>query len=299
MKVIIFPLAVFAIIGIIYGLWQLQPKAVPTQTVISEKSQDPSPAPAESQQALEPQDGSVTTNEVVIFKGKALPGSIVFIVSNDFNATTKANEAGSFAKEVTLSPDLNLIDVISISPDLSKETLKSISVYFSQNSKDTNVAAGTVKTIFDNVITLTTLNGQKNIKTQENTAITFPKDITDAQPAQSAKDIRVGDYAISLGSLENTDTQTAKNITIVRVDKPQNQRVLTTATILTLPKQSLFTAKTIKDSKILELTLDKNTQGLEDGKETTIDNIEKDKKVIIIYHPDAAKKIVDLIYLLP
>lgn len=295
MKTAVLFLIVAAFIGIIFGLWQLQPKAKPQTTVLSEKSQSAPP----DDQAFEPKDGSVLGSKTVTFKGKMLPNSIVFIVSNDFQTAVKATSDGAFQKEITLSPGLNLVNVISVSQDLSKDTQKSQILYLAQNQQGTSVAAGSVKTIFDNVITLNTLNGQKNVKLSPATTASFPKDATQKESTESAKDIRVGDYAIALGDTVNSDTIAAKSVTIIRDNKPQNNEAYTVAKILTAPKQNLFTVKTNRDAKILELTLTKNTQGLSDGKDAKIDEIQKDKNVIIIYHPDGDKKVVDLVYLLP
>jgi len=296
MKAVIFSLLVVAFIGVIYGLWQLQPKPPATKTVLSEKSQS---APPPQDQAFEPKEGSVLTSKTVTFKGKMLPNSIIFIVSNDFQTAVKTTSDGAFQKDITLSPGLNLISVISVAGDLSKDTQKLTTLYFAQNSPGPSAAAGSVKTIFDNVVTLNTLNGQKNAKTTSATIISFPKDATQKESEQSAKDIRVGDYAIALGDTQNTDIIAAKSITIIRDNKPQNNETYAVAKILTAPKFNLFTVKTTKDSQIIELTVTKNTQGLLDGKEAKVDDIQKDKSAIIIYHSDGDKKVVDLIYLLP
>ncbi len=309
MKTAVLFLIVVAFIAVIFGLWQLQPAAKP-QTILSEKSQT---APPPEDQAFEPKDGSVLGNKTVTFKGKMLPASLIFIVSNDFQTAVKTSADGAFQKEVTLSPGLNLINVISVLGDLSKDAQKSRVLYFTPSSPGASVAAGSVKTIFDNVITINTLNGQKNVKTATATTFSFPKDATQKESSESAKDIRVGDYAIALGDTVNTDTIAAKSITIIRDNKPQNNETYVVAKILTAPKLNLFTAKTNKDSKILELTLTKTTQGLLDGKDarppTTdavgnvgqakVDDIQKDKNAIIIYHTEGDKKVVDLIYLLP
>lgn len=297
MKTVVLFLVLAAFVGIIIGLWQLQPKPV---TVLSEKTLNPAPAQTPQDQALEPKDGSIAGSKTVTFKGKMLAGSTIFIVSNDFQTSTQADANGVFQKDVTLSPGLNLIDIISVSADLGKDTRKSQSIYFAQDGSSGVVAAGSVKTIFDNVITLTTLNGQANVKVAPSTNITFPKDVTpDASPSSTVADIRVGDYAVALGSSTNADTIAAQKLTIIRDNKPQNNEVYALAKVLTAPKQNLFTAKTGKDSKILELTLDKNTQSLLNGKEAQITDIQKDKSAVIIYHTDGTKKVVDLIYLLP
>ncbi len=298
MRTIALFLVLVAFVAVIIGLWQLQPRPQ-TQTVLSEKSQT-APPPLQEDQSFEPKDGSILTTKTVQFKGKTIPNYIVFIVSNDFQLTAQADANGAFQKDVTLTPGLNLIDVIGVSADLAKDTQKSLSLYLAQDNSSGIVAAGSVKTIFDNVVTLTTLNGQANIKVTPSSVLTFPKDVTpDASPSSSVSDIRVGDYAVVLGSSTSADTVTAQKLTIIRDNKPQNNEQYSSVKILTAPKQNLFTAKTNKDSKILELTLDKNTQELLGGKDAQVTDIQKDKNAVIIYHTDGTKKVVDLIYLLP
>ncbi len=295
MKTVVLFLVLVAFVGVIIGLWQLQPKP---QTVLSEKSQAASLPPQENQ-SFEPKDGSVLTAKTVQLKGKTIPNSIVFIISNDSQLSTKTDSNGAFQKDVTLTPGLNLIDVISISADLSKDTQKSLSLYLAPDSSTGSVAAGIVKTTFDNVITLTTLNGQANIKVTPSSTITFPKDVaSSASPSSGVADIRVGDYAIALGNT-TSDTTTAQKLTIIRDNKPQNSEQYAAAKILTAPKQNLFTAKTNKDSKILELTISKNSQFSDSGKDAKTDAVTKDKSAVIIYHTDGTKKLADLIYLLP
>ncbi|MDO8486838.1 MAG: hypothetical protein Q7S45_00885 [Candidatus Curtissbacteria bacterium] len=297
MKTVVLFLSLVAFVAVVFGLWQLQPKPI---TVLSEKSLNPTPAQTPQDQTLEPKDGSIVKSKTVTFKGKMLAGSTIFIVSNDFQTSAQADANGAFQKDITLTPGLNLIDVISISADLSKDTRKSLSLYLAQDGSSGVVAAGSVKTIFDNVITLTTLNSQANIKVAPSTSITFPKDVTpDASPSSSVADIRVGDYAVALGNTANTGTLTAQKLTIIRDNKPQNNEEYIAVKVLTAPKQNIFTAKSVKDSKILELTVDKNTQISDSGKDTKVDAITKDKNAVIIYHTETGKKVVDLIYLLP
>lgn len=288
-----FSLSLF--VAVILGLWQLQPQPQ-TQTVLSEKSQQP-PPPQEDQ--FEPKDGSVLSAKTVKFKGKMLPGSLIFIVSSDFHLSTQADASGTFEKEVTLAPGLNLIDIISISADLAKESRRKTALYLATDNTFAALAAGSVKTIFDNVITITALNSQQTVRTGSSTKISFPKDAAGEESTESAKDIRVGDYVVALGDPVDSDTVTAKKLTIIRDNKPQNTKEYAIAKVLTAPKQNLFTAKTAKDSKVLELTLTKTTHVLLDAKEAKITDIQKDKNSVIVYHPDGTKKIVDLIYLLP
>lgn len=296
MKTAVLFLSLVAFVGIIFGLWQLQPKAKP-QTAFLEKPLNPTPVPGD--QGFEPKDGSVVKSKTVTFKGKMLPNSIIFIFTNDFQTSVKASSDGAFQKDVTLQPGLNLVNIISVLGDLSKDTQKSPVLYFAPDPPGASVAAGSVKTIFDNVITINTLAGQKNVKITNLSAISFPKDATQKESTGSAKDIRVGDYAIALGDTQNTDTIAAKSVTIIRDNKPQNNEQYQIAKILTAPKLNLFTAKTSRDSKIMELTLSKNTQISEDGKEAQVTDIQKDRNSVIIHHTDGGKKIVDLIYLLP
>lgn len=295
-KIALFFIILGVFIGLILWLWTLQPQGPKIVSDIKKTISEPNTKEEDST----PKDGTILNTKITKFKGKMLPSSIVLILSNDNQAITKAQLDGGFEKDFNLSPGLNLIDIISISNDFAKEDKKSQTLYLAQDtSGGSRVLAGTVKTIFDNVLTLTTINGQGVLKTKDTTNIQLPKDLDDEEPSLQTQDIRIGDFAIGLGDLARDETLAAKSLTILRANKPQNTKQFEIVRILTTPKKNVFSANTLKNSKTLEFTLNKNSKVSIEDKEAKIEDIVKDKNAIIIYHPEGDKKVVDLILLLP
>ena len=287
----------------LYWLWQRQPKiqnqevqtAINSQTVASE-GKNP------QKLKLSPKDFSVLTSKKVKFEGTSTPNSYLAIFSNTSQAVVKTDTSGNSEKEIDLADGLNLVDLVTVTPDFQTKNKKSLTLLIAQDTKDGDtVYTGPVKTIFDTLITLTTTDGQKEIRASKTTAITLPKeDDKEKESIGSAlRNIRIGDFAIVIGNLSKEDQLEAKKIEIIREAVPQNSRPLTLVKTLTAPRQNLFSAKNQQSGEIEEFTLGKTSQILVDGKEAKITDITKDKNTIIISHEEKGKQLIDLIYLLP
>lgn len=161
-----FFLFTFALIALflygLYWLWQRQPKLKSQDTgqATVQTSQNPNP---QKQQDLSPEDFSVLQNAKVTFKGITQPNGYVLVYSDSLNEITTADPNGNFQKDITLPVGFNLIAVSYVSPDLKKtgQKILTLNVNTSQNNNGDKIYAGTVKSIFDNLITLTTANGEK------------------------------------------------------------------------------------------------------------------------------------------
>jgi len=287
----------------LYWLWQRQPKiqnqevqtAINSQTIASE-GKNP------QKLKLSPKDFSVLTSKKVKFEGTSTPNSYLAIFSNTSQAVVKTDTSGNSEKEIDLADGLNLVDLVTVTPDFQTKNKKSLTLLIAQDTKDGDtVYTGPVKTIFDTLITLTTTDGQKEIRASKTTAITLPKeDDKEKESIGSAlRNIRIGDFAIVIGNLSKEDQLEAKKIEIIREAVPQNSRRLTVVKTLTAPRQNLFSAKNQQSGEIEEFTLGKTSQILVDGKEAKITDITKDKNTIIISHEEKGKQLIDLIYLLP
>lgn len=300
---------------LIVWLWQRQPSA-PQQSVLSQKTESESNQnPTDDKSALKPQDNLVVATEKIKIKGKLNPNDYLIIASNNFNKVTKAGVVGDFEVEVALQTGLNLIDYIAASSDLKNLNKNPLTFYYSPDKKFKSVYTGSVKSIFDTLLTITTTNGEINARTSRSTELDIPSAEPDAGIEESTstalRNIRVGDYAISLGENSDQNTQNSASITIIRQNIPQNNTRTVTAQIVSIPKQNIFTAKNLSDSKAIELTLTKTTEvQTENGNPPSspiakaspnaqTSQIIKDKNAIIIYREESAKNIADLIYLLP
>lgn len=305
------------LIFLIVWLWQRQPSG-PSQTVLSQqtKAKDAQIQPA-ADSVAKPLDNLVVATEKIKIRGKLSPNDYLVITSNLFNKIVKTEIDGSFEVELTLQKDLNLIDYISLSSDLKKINVYPLTFFFSPDKKFKSVQAGSVKSIFDTLLTLTTPNGEINVRTSAATELAIPKleeDETAESTGAALRSIRVGDYAISLGENSDSNSQNSQSLTIIRQNKPQNNQKTVTAQIATAPKQNAFLAKNLSDSKAFDLVITKETEiqletaipGAADPTpkappttQSLSSQIVKDKNAIIIYHEENGKNIADLIYLLP
>ncbi len=313
-KFILGSVSLALLIFLIVWLWQRQP-STPEQTVLSQKTEsETNQNPTDSKSASKPQDNLVVATEKIKIKGILNPSDYLIIASNNANSVTKAGAAGDFEVEVTLQSGLNLIDYISTSSDLKNLTKNPLTFYYSPDKKFKSVYAGSVKSIFDSLLTITTSNSEINARTSRSTELDIPTAEEDAGIEESTstalRNIRVGDYAISLGENSDQNTQISESLTIIRKNVPQNNTRTVTAQIASIPKQNIFTAKNLSDSKAIELTLTKITEVQTENQipptspiakaspNTPASQIIKDKNAIIIYHEENGKNIVDLIYIL-
>lgn len=304
--ILLFSVIIFAIfIYGMYWLWQRQPKGAKeeSQPTQSNQVQNPSAEKAKVQSNLKPQDYSILTSAKTTFSGTVTPSSIVVIYSNSIQATTKSDDKGNFQKDITLSSGLNLFNISVFSQNLEEKDKKTLTLYLAKDKEvsGNTVYAGSVKSIFNNLITLTTTNGDKNVSSQKSTGFTFPKNVSDNSEATNSaiSNVRVGDYMVAIGKPEETDKITAQKITIIRDNKPQNSELISTIKLLTAPRQNLFSAKNEKDGKIMEFTLNKDSSIEVNYQVAKSTDIAKDKRAIVVSYTDKGDQIVDLISLIP
>lgn len=294
----IFSLIFIIIVALlIFWLWQRQPRPVKIETSPEEASLSGKPAEKEPNWLTKPKDNQILAATLVDFQGQTTPGSFIIVYANTLQEVIKADRTGTFGKTIELPQGLNLINVIALSSKLEQEQRAQLTLFVQEkDSIGQTVFAGSVKSIFDTLITITTPAGDRHIRTTKSTDFQFPAEDQDATP--SAKSVRIGDFAIAQGDTSDPDTLLARRVEIIRLDKPTISEELVVSTILTSVRQNIFS---IRDSanQIVELTLDNNSQISEDGKETTKTQIVKDKKALILYNQEEDKKIVDLIYLPP
>lgn len=314
MSKIFIPIGAFALlVFLIVWLWQRQP----TTPIKTETQQKQATQSAQSQSSsddpLKIQNNLVVKTQKAVIKGKINPRDYFIVASNSFKKIVRANEKGDFEIEVSLGKDLNLLDYAITPKDLKKISQNSLAYFQLPDAQFKSVYAGSVKSVFDTLVTVTTPNGDVNLRTSGSSQLEIPapEDETDTS-AGTLKDIRVGDYAISLGESIDENSQTSQKLTIVRQDKPLNTSKIVLSQIITSPVKNIFTVKNLQDSKVIELITSTNTQvQLEDqnpsptpspksSSKTPADSqIAKDKNSIIIYHQEGNKNVADLVYLLP
>lgn len=300
-------LIIFAfVIFTMYWLWQRQPKSQDQN--LRSQTENSKELPAAQTANIKPQNFSVLASTTIKLEGESKPNEYVAIYSNDANYLAKTKNDGKFEQTITLTLGLNLIEVIvfSISYD---EQLKHQLTYWVINqdirggakTQDTakTVFAGTIKTIFDNILTIQTSSGEKSVRVTAGTQLDVPEIEDEEESTRSAlENIRVGDYAIALGDLSD-ETLNAKKLTVARKDKPQITKLLIVGKVLTNVRQNLFSAKSVNDNKITEFTLNKSSQIMANGNEANSSDITKNRDSFIFFHQEGSQKLVDLIFLIP
>jgi len=298
-KIILVILFIASLTYLVYWLWQRQPKTQDErpQTAIRQSQLKDDQKLDQYELNLSPNNGIITNDARIKFQGKAKPGEYILIYSNSYQTSIKATPSGNFEKDTELVPGLNIFSVTTLKEDLSQNQTIPILLYLTTKTdpQDAKIfLAGSVKNIFDNLITITTSNGEKTFRQKSSTKLNFPKN-----SEEDDKDIRVGDYLIALGAQVNEKDFNAQSVEVIRENKPQNLILYASCQLLTAPKSNLFSAKNLRDNKLLEFNLDKNSKIFEDEKLVDNKSIAKDKKAIVFYQNQDGKNLVKTIYLLP
>lgn len=298
-KLILGIIAISAFVALAAWLWTLQPTSAP-KNILSEKNSTIETPQQTS--TVQPPDFSVLKTTAITLKGKVDPNQIVAISSAGENIILRADSEGNFKQTLALVRGLNLVKITKISQDFKNTEEKTLTYDVNSDTPSTAVFAGSVKTIFDTLVTVATAGGEKSIRAGKSTVIDMPKekDTGEGTPSTALESIRIGDYAIAVGTYPEekgqTDTIVADKITILRDNKPTNDSIVITGKTLTAVNQNAISFKNTKDETI-ELTIDKNTTATIADKESAVDNVTKDKNAIIIYHQNDKDNILDTIYI--
>lgn len=297
LKPVLISLIFLILLGsLIYWLWQRQPRPeeseAQTPSKISKTTQEELEKP---QLEINPKDGSVLAKNEVTFTGTAQSNDYIILASNNTLGVTQADENGHFEMDSQLVDGLSLINVAAIGADLVEKEAKSISLYVNSDTGANTVFAGSVKSIFDNIITISTTQGEQTIRQKTSTELILPKEEVDEEDS----DIRVGDYLITLGSREGEKDFDAQVIEVIRDAKPQNIEKYIAGIMLSSVRANIFSTRSQKDANIVEFALNDETTILQNGEDATAEDLEKDIKAIIIYFSEEGENIPDLIYLLP
>jgi len=304
-KIIIIIASVAALFYFMYWLWQRQPKEQPQPEPQSQNTQNQIVENKNEEVTITttPADGAIVDNADSTLAIKTKAASFVAIFSNSFSQIAKTDSAGLVTQDEKFDSALNLIQISIFTDDFTKRIDKKIAIY-TRNAKTPPsanvVVAGTVKNIFQNVITVDSFGQDNKIKQDSATKINYPTPLPAAKKsATNNQDIRVGDYLIVLGKTGTVDEISALNIDIYRDSKPQIQKDIGQYLLLTPVKNNVFSAKGGSENQISEFTLNKNSQISKGGQTASATDITKGQKALIVFHPEADKKIADLIYLLP
>lgn len=300
LKIPLIAIAFIIISTLVVVLWQRQPKA-PGETQEIKNSTETQGKDQKQQEnfTISPNDNTVVKSQNIKLSGKTLPDSLLIVYSNSSQNVIKTNKDGDFEKEITLSGSLNLFKIIVAAKNLDTSLEKNLSLYFSKDDVGSSIVAGPVKSIFENLITITSANAQKNVRTSKSTNFDFPQEKGVEEATKAASSVRIGDFAIAAGDSTDKDSISAKSLQIIRDNKPQVTKQLVMGTISSDPKQNIFPLKSKKDGQIVEFKLAKNSKVQMDDKDAKTADIKKDKMAIIFYTKGTDTNTPDLIYLLP
>lgn len=283
-----------AILYSVFALWQRQPKTAPQEENPITLSASAEPQNLKNLFSITPQDQTVLNSKEVEIKGKVNPNAKVLIYSNTSQNVASADTDGNFSQKIDLADGLNLFNIMPLDQNLSFQDSQNLTLYYSKSDVGAKVIAGSVKSTFDNTITITTPNGDMSMKTTKNTSFDIPEDEGEPEATSEIDNIRIDDYIIATG-----DSQTAKTLTVIRQNKPQITEKVAIGTVGANPKQNILPIKNNSDGSLVELKLAKNTRVSTSGEGGKTADIKKDKVAIVFYFLKDSENIVDLIYLLP
>jgi hypothetical protein len=289
----------------IFWLWQRQPgvinqaDTIPSQEVNSKNEQ--------VQNKIEPQDTSVLSEKIAKIEGTVKPQQLILAYSNSSQKFTTSNSKGEFKIDFELTDGLNELNITTFKNQNEIDEQKIFVYYLKTKTQEISadtVYAGTVKSILENSLTITTLSGEKTVKIDNATKLQAPqievKKTKEKESTNSASTaFRVGDFIITLGDKPKNNELLAKNVQIIRENKPQLIKQLISSKVQSTVSQNIFSVKNNKDNKLVELVASKDSQVISDGKNAKTADVTKDKKALILYHTENDENILDLLYLTP
>lgn len=297
-KLILLVLFLVALGSVIYFLWQRQPQVKTKPQDETTKNQEEKLLTSE----IEPRNGAVLTSGEVEIEGTAKPSQLVLVYSNSDQKMLNADSAGKFKQKMNLTENLNLIKVIYFKDQNKVEIEKNLSYYIlPKNSKSNakNVVAGSVKSIFENILTVSTSDFETKVTIDKSTQIESPKDEEKESAGTGIDLFRVGDFVIALTSEPKDEDTKGLSLQIIRNNKPTLAKTLISADTASAPRENIFSVKNSKDNKLVELLITKTTSVSIAGKTAKPEDIAKSKKAIILYQPDEDENPVDMIYIFP
>lgn len=303
MKKLVLGLISFSVlIALIVWLWTLQPQAKRPEE--SQKTESTGAATqSQTKPTIDPPDGAVLKSASIKIKGKSGSYSYLAIYSNNQSTIIKVSPNSNFEVPYTLLKGLNLITLQGIVDGQKTAEQKTLTYYLDPAQSSTKVFAGSVKTIFDTLITLSAANGDASIRTGKSTQFDIPNEEDEASTSSQIQNVRIGDYAIALGNppdkSENSDSVVADKVQIIRTNKPKNTKTLSFVKIVSVNKQDIVNVKNTENGKTENYTSAKDSEIILDGKAGKDADIVKDKSAMIISTKDDEENIIDLIYLLP
>ncbi|OGD91763.1 hypothetical protein A3D07_02360 [Candidatus Curtissbacteria bacterium RIFCSPHIGHO2_02_FULL_42_15] len=298
-KLILIVILLLAFIYSIYWLWQRQPKPAQIKQETTNQVQTPKPQKAGFVQV--PKDSQILSSGKIEISGKVDSEAYIVVVSNSTSAIGRSEKSGEFKIPIELARGLNLLDIQVFNNNLSAIGSEQKTVYVAEGEplpQNWEVYAGSVKSILDNLITLTTSTGEKSVKKETKTNLILPSPILSKKPAPAPDEsIRIGDFAIALGEVKD-EILNAQDLEIIRENKPQITRKISIAKILTVAKAGKFSAKDTEANKILDFTLGKNSTVIKNGQSAKDTDIQKDSNAIIVYQDEDDERLADFVYLL-
>lgn len=304
-KFIIFLFALALFLFLLYWLWQRQPKSELAKKVESKIETIQSAVEQKDESEIDPPATSVLSQKEIKIRGKTSPDSYVLLYSDSNQKIAVSDQVGSFESGFELENGLNQIEIVSLNKkDLKENSSRQIEYYLkTEKEKLTDKSylySGSVKTIFDTLLSINSSSGEKKIQTKKTTELVFPEDEEEKSATASALSaVRIGDYIIAIGTIDKEELMNAQKLTVLRENKPQINKNFSAVKILKEPKSNLFSATDFKDNKLSQFTITKNSELIKEDKDAVARDIVKDKRAIIIFEKDDDRLVAAFVYLLP
>ncbi|GEM_PF-3543598 len=303
-KFVLFVVVLILLAFSIYWLWQRQPK-IQNQEKSKEIESIHSQTEPVTNSSIKPPNFSVLSDNIAKIAGKASPDSLVAIFSNSNSTVTQTEANGNFETDFELTEGLNQIAIVTFSKsDLAPTNTKYID-YYLKNGKEklpekAVLYSGPVKSIFDTLTTVSTTEGDKKAQTKKTSELLLPEDEEETNATTSAlSGIRIGDFAIALGTVDKEGAMSIQKLQIMRDPKPQISKSIVAVKILKEPKSNLFSANNLKDNKIIEFNLNKNSLVYINDQKAETKSILKEKRAVIFFEKEKDKNIAGFVYILP
>jgi hypothetical protein len=251
-----------------------------------------------------PEDDQVTDISFIKIVGKTNPSALVAIYSRDNEEVQEASSDGSFSTDFSLKEGFNEITVASqakngqekvmtkdtyyskeelaqtptATKSATKEGLESLKelVWEIKEKKKIKVYGGTIKGILAKTISLETRSGNKTIKVDDQTKISFAQEVKEPK----LENILVGQFAIAQGEVDQSKIMTAKTLQIFP-NPPINKRKVVFGILKSITLNGAVLIHQIKGEEV-KINFDLQTKVRTGKGEIKIEDIKVGSKVALV-----------------
>jgi hypothetical protein len=233
---------------IAFGVWKVNIAMKQDNTVSPAAQEEQKDNPIVTHLTIaKPDDKHVTSNNIVLVSGVAIPNAYVIVSGEETDYFTKTTSTGEFEVEVLLIGGINQLRIFSLNPEGATETKDLLVVYsteLSKESKDLSEASdeasiekviqekitqagfkayiGTITDITEGSIQIRSDEGEiKQVSSNDQTTYA---NIVKATKEIQLKDLAIGDYVVVIGSTNGKEVVSAKRLLVTTTIKAPNRK---------------------------------------------------------------------------